>query len=55
MEGFYKTMKSNYQNMQAQTGIYPEGYLKWLGKRQDNQSNRILYIMFTAQEEQGKV
>lgn len=55
LEGFYKDMKAQYHKIQKQVGVYPHGYLQWLGNRQDNESNRILYIMFTAtQEQQGK-
>jgi hypothetical protein len=54
LEGFYKDLKAQYYALQQKTGIYPHGYAEWLGKRQDNESNRILYLMFTAQNEHGK-
>ena len=52
-EGFYEGMRANYQKMQQQTGVSQDGYLKWLQTRADNQSNRILYLMFTVEQEQG--
>jgi hypothetical protein len=52
MEEFYKSMRVKYQELVEMTGVAPSAYLQWLAKRHDNQSNRILFIMATAQQEQ---
>jgi uncharacterized protein DUF3800 len=54
LEGFYRGMRQNYPQLQKEFEVHPEGYLQWLGKRQDNESNRILYLMFTEEVYQAK-
>lgn len=54
LEGFYRGMRENYEKLQKELNVYPGGYVQWLNKRQDNESNRILYLMFTEQQEQAK-
>jgi hypothetical protein len=54
LEGFYRGMRENYAKLQNELEVHPEGYRQWLGKRQDNESNRILYLMFTEDQYQAK-
>jgi hypothetical protein len=47
LEGFYQGLKDKMPMLQKREGLYYQNYLQWLGKRQDNQSNRITYLMYT--------
>jgi hypothetical protein len=53
MEGFYKDLKSKIPVLEQQTGVKKADYRVWLKNRQDNQSNRILYLMYTEETEQA--
>jgi hypothetical protein len=54
LEGFYRGMRENYPKLQKELDVFPEGYVQWLGNRQDNESNRIVYLMFTEKLYQEK-
>ncbi|HEX5423984.1 MAG TPA: hypothetical protein VFW94_10570 [Candidatus Acidoferrales bacterium] len=47
LEGFYRGMRENYVKLSHELEMRPADYVKWLNNRQDNESNRILYMMFT--------
>jgi hypothetical protein len=51
LEGFYEGLKSKMPMLQKREGLYFQDYLQWLGKRQDNSSNRITYLMYTEKPE----
>jgi len=53
MEGFYKDLKSKMPILEQKHGVDANGYKQWLKKRQDNQSNRIEYLMYTELTEQN--
>jgi hypothetical protein len=52
MEGFYKGLREKMPTLEKQAGISRDSYQKWLRKRQDNQSNRIEYLMCTEETDQ---
>ena len=45
MEGFYKSLRQRIDSLVETEGNRPKAYREWLGKRADNQSNRIFYLM----------
>lgn len=54
MEGFYRGLRAKMPELEKEAGINRDPYRQWLGKRQDNQSNRIEYLMRTEILDQEK-
>jgi hypothetical protein len=53
MEGFYKDLGSKLPVLEQKHGVRVDDYRHWLKKRQDNQSNRLEWLMYTELVEQA--